>query len=71
MSILIPSDCDIFITNARVGHDYLEKLVLRTGVSNMRLIAILAVLSTFLAVGGCFHHSEVYTAEPIELPPLK
>jgi len=37
----------------------------------MRLIAVLAVLSTLIAVGGCFHHTQMTTAEPIELPPLK
>ena len=37
----------------------------------MRFMAVLAVLSTLLAVGGCFHHSQMTTAEPIELPPLK
>lgn len=37
----------------------------------MRMIAELAVLSAFLALGGCFHHAQVYTAEPQVLPPLK
>jgi hypothetical protein len=36
----------------------------------MRTIAALAVLSALLALGGCFHHSQVYT-EPVVLPPLK
>jgi len=37
----------------------------------MRMIAVLAVLSAVLALGGCFHHNQVYNAEPIVLPPLK
>ena len=37
----------------------------------MRMIAALAVLSALLALGGCFHHSQVYRAEPQVLPPLK
>lgn len=37
----------------------------------MRMIAALAVLSAFLVLGGCFHHTQVYTAEPQVLPPLK
>jgi len=37
----------------------------------MRMIAALAVLSALLALGGCFHHAQVYTAEPQVLPPLK
>jgi hypothetical protein len=40
----------------------------------MRVIAILAVLSALLALGGCFHHNQVYTSEavpPRALPPLK
>jgi hypothetical protein len=36
----------------------------------MRLIAILAVLMTSVALGGCFfHHNQAVVAEP--LPPLK
>jgi hypothetical protein len=36
----------------------------------MRMIAILAVLSVFLApLGGCFHHNQAVAAQP--LPPLK
>lgn len=37
----------------------------------MRIIAILAVLSAIVGLGGCFHHNQVYTAEPVVLPPLK
>jgi len=37
----------------------------------MRIIAISAVLSVMLGLGGCFHHQQVYTAEPVVLPPLK
>jgi len=37
----------------------------------MRIMAVLAVVATLLAVGGCFHHTQMTTAEPIELPPLK
>ncbi len=35
------------------------------------MIAALAVLSAFFALGGCFHHAQVYTEEPQVLPPLK
>lgn len=42
-----------------------------TGGLVMRMIAALAVLSAFLVLGGCFHHIQVYTAEPQVLPPLK
>ena len=37
----------------------------------MRTIAYLAVLWGLLAVGGCFHHGQVYTQEPVVLPPIK
>jgi hypothetical protein len=37
----------------------------------MRTIVILTVLSATLALGGCFHHSKVYTGDPVMLPPLK
>ena len=37
----------------------------------MRMIAALTVLSAILALGGCFHHNQVYTADPVVLPPLK
>jgi hypothetical protein len=40
----------------------------------MRMIATLAVLTALLAVGGCFHHNQVYNSEalpPKALPPLK
>ncbi len=37
----------------------------------MRMIAVLAVLASLMALGGCFHHNQVYTAEPVALPPLK
>lgn len=46
-------------------------LQLSMGGLVMRIIAVLAVLSTLIAVGGCFHHSQVTTAEPQVLPPLK
>lgn len=36
----------------------------------MRMIAVLAVLSAFMALGGCFHHTQV-VSEPTVLPPLK
>jgi hypothetical protein len=45
--------------------------VLRFGGLVMRIIATLAVLSVILGLGGCFHHQQVYTAEPVVLPPLK
>jgi hypothetical protein len=37
----------------------------------MRTIAYLAVLSVLFALGGCFHHGQVYTQEPVALPPIK
>jgi len=37
----------------------------------MRMIAMLAVLSASLALGGCFHHAQVYTENHQVLPPLK
>ncbi len=38
----------------------------------MRMIAVLAVLTALFALGGCFHHNQVYTTEaPRPLPPLK
>ena len=37
----------------------------------MRMIAILAVLSASLALGGCFHHAQVVTQNHEVLPPLK
>jgi hypothetical protein len=38
----------------------------------MRIVAMLAALATFVALGGCFfHHDQVYTAQPEVLPPLK
>jgi hypothetical protein len=40
----------------------------------MRIFVALAVISTSIALGGCFHHSQqVYTAElpPMEAPPYK
>jgi hypothetical protein len=35
----------------------------------MRMIAVLAVLSVCVALGGCFHHNQVVVSET--LPPLK
>jgi hypothetical protein len=38
----------------------------------MRIIVVAAVLAASFALGGCFHHSQVYTTEaPHPLPPLK
>ena len=37
----------------------------------MRLIAVLAVLTAFSALGGCFHHNQAVMVEPQALPPLK
>lgn len=36
----------------------------------MRLIAVLAVLMTSMALGGCFHH-QAAIVQPEPLPPLK
>jgi hypothetical protein len=36
----------------------------------MRILAVLAVLASLVALGGCFHHQQVMT-EPTTLPPLK
>jgi hypothetical protein len=35
----------------------------------MRTLAVLAVLSAMVALGGCFHHHQ--QAAVTELPPLK
>jgi hypothetical protein len=37
----------------------------------LRMIAILAVLAAFMALGGCFHHNQVFMSDPQALPPLK
>jgi hypothetical protein len=37
----------------------------------MRLIAVLAVLTAFSALGGCFHHNQSVIVAPQPLPPLK
>jgi hypothetical protein len=43
----------------------------------MRIILTVAILATSAMLGGCFHHSQVYTAEalppppPISTPPMK
>ena len=38
----------------------------------MRLIAVLAVLTAYVALGGCFfHHNQSVMVEPQTLPPLK
>jgi hypothetical protein len=37
----------------------------------LRMIAILAVLAAFMALGGCFHHNQVVMTQPQALPPLK
>ena len=38
----------------------------------MRTIVALAVIATSLALGGCFHHDQVYSTElPPATTPLK
>jgi hypothetical protein len=37
----------------------------------MRIFAAITALAALLALGGCFHHNQVYTQEPQVLPPLK
>jgi len=63
--------CDIFVTTIGFNYGYFPKISRVSGGLVMRLIAVLAVLSTLIAVGGCFHHTQMTTVEPIELPPLK
>jgi hypothetical protein len=52
------------------------QLVMRTAYKGasmrMRLIAVLAVLTASVALGGCFfHHNQSVMVEPQTLPPLK
>jgi len=35
----------------------------------MRIILTVAILATSAMLGGCFHHSQVYTAEALPPPP--
>ena len=37
----------------------------------MRMIALLAVLSACVGLGGCFFHHQQVVQEPVMLPPLK
>lgn len=38
----------------------------------MRILAVVAALATFVALGGCFfHHNQAVAVEPVALPPLK
>lgn len=43
----------------------------------MRIVLAIAVLAASAMLGGCFHHSQVYTAEalppppPLSAPPMK
>ena len=43
---------------------------LSTGVV-MRILTAMMAVAALLAIGGCFHHNQVYTQEPQVLPPLK
>jgi len=35
------------------------------------MFAVLAAIAVSIALGGCFHHSQVATVEAQPLPPLK
>jgi hypothetical protein len=37
----------------------------------MRIFTAILALAALLALGGCFHHNQVYTQDPQVLPPLK
>ncbi len=37
----------------------------------MRILTVLAVLASLVALGGCFHHQQQVMTEPTTLPPLK
>jgi hypothetical protein len=36
----------------------------------MRTILALAILATSLMLGGCFHHNQGYSYEPLPAPPV-
>jgi hypothetical protein len=65
------SGCCRFVTKSRTGKCVLAVLrVLSTGVV-MRIFAAITAFAALLALGGCFHHNQVYTQDPQVLPPLK
>ena len=67
----IQGDCCRFVTKFSAGEYVIAVLrVLSTGVV-MRIFAAITALAALLALGGCFHHNQVYTQEPQVLPPLK
>lgn len=76
----IPADsivprCGKFVTNFPgkcASIETVGRCMSTKGASmRMRLIAVLAVLTAFSALGGCFHHNQAVIVEPQALPPLK
>ena len=78
----IPADsivprCGKFVTNfpgkcaSNRGCWSLHEYASKGASMRMRLIAVLAVLTAFSALGGCFHHNQAVIVEPQALPPLK
>lgn len=78
----IPADsivprCGKFVTNfpwkcaSNGGRPSLYEYASKGASMCMRLIAVLAVLTAFSALGGCFHHNQAVIVEPQALPPLK
>jgi hypothetical protein len=50
------------------GRPYFEVRHRRKGDSEMRVIIISAMLVGLLSLGGCFHHTQAVSVEPIATP---
>jgi len=37
----------------------------------MRVIVVSAILAAFLPLGGCFHHTQAVSVEPLSTPSIK
>jgi hypothetical protein len=44
-----------------------------TGVGGlrMRVLVVFAILAAFLPLGGCFHHTQAVSVEPLSTPSIK
>ena len=65
----------ILSKNFSVSDPSINKPVCRghTGVRGlrMRVIVVSAILAAFLPLGGCFHHTQAVSVEPLSTPSIK